>query len=292
MTQAIQILFDDKKCATGVKVQSAGRNYTLSAKHEVIVSSGVFHSPQLLMVSGIGPKETLKQHNIPLIADRPGVGQNMHDTCNAGGVTFPVSVISTAIRQRDAEYEARAVEQFNMNGSGILTNTGGDVLAFEKLPESYRSQLSKTTRDRLAEEWPADWPEAEYTLSSTGKTLESSSATSKNYVSIGILMVGTLSRGNMTIQSGSMLDKPVISTNWLLDEADQEVAVQAYRRIREFWSHVNITTGPEERPGGNVTSDADILDFIRGAVGPIHHATSTCELDLERLLPFLDGEIC
>lgn len=75
-----------------------------------------------------------------------------------------------------------------------------------------------------------------------------------------------------------MLDKPVISTNWLLDEADQEVAVQAYRRIREFWNHVPITTGPEKTPGSNVTSDADLLEYIRGAVAPIHHASSTCEL--------------
>jgi len=279
MTQAMQILFDDNKHATGVKVQSAGRNYTLSAKHEVIISSGVFHSPQLLMVSGIGPRKTLKEHKIPLIADRSGVGQNMHDTCNAGGITFPVSVISTAIRQRNASYEAQAVESFNTNGSGILTNTGGDVLAFESLPDSYRAHLSDTTRNRLAN-WPADWPETEYTLSSTGKTLEGASATSENYVRIGILLVGTLSRGNLTIQSGSMLDKPVISTNWLLDEADQEVAVQAYRRVREFWSHINITTGPETSPGCNVTSDADLLDFIRGAVAPIHHATSTCKRNL------------
>jgi choline dehydrogenase len=147
MTQAMQILFDDNKHATGVKVQSAGRNYTLSARHEVIISSGVFHSPQLLMVSGIGPRETLKQYNIPLIADRPGVGQNMHDTCNAGGITFPVSVISTAIRQRDASYEARAVEQFNANGSGILTNTGGDVLAFEKLPDSSKPPQSASPQN-------------------------------------------------------------------------------------------------------------------------------------------------
>jgi choline dehydrogenase len=157
-----------------------------------------------------------------------------------------------------------------------LTNGGGDVLSFEKLPDSYRSRLSNATRNRLAE-WPADWPETEYVLSSSGRTLEGSSATAENYVSIGILLVGALSRGNVTIQSASMLDKPVISTNWLLDEADQEVAVQAYRRIREFWSHVPITTGPEEAPGRNVTSDAELLKYIRGAVAPIHHASSTCK---------------
>jgi choline dehydrogenase len=276
MTQAMQILFDDEKRATSVKVQSAGRNYTLSARNEVIVSAGVMHSPQLLMVSGIGPRTTLEKHNIPVVADLPGVGQNMHDTCNAGGITFPVSVISTAIRQRDAGYEARAVEQFNKNGTGILTNTGGDVLSFEKLPDAYRSRLSNSTQDRLAQ-WPADWPETEYVLSSSGTTLEGSSATEQDFARIGVLLVGTLSRGNMTIRSGSMLDKPIISTNWLLDEADQEVAVQSYRRIREFWSHIDIATGPEESPGRNVTSDADLLDHIRGAVGPIHHATSTCK---------------
>jgi choline dehydrogenase len=86
-----------------------------------------------------------------------------------------------------------------------------------------------------------------------------------------------------------MLDKPVISTNWLLDEADQEVAIQAYKRVREFWSHVNITTGPEARPGSNVTSDADLLEFIRGAVGPIHHATSTCEYRSRDFCSSVDG---
>lgn len=275
MTQAMEILFDDDKRATGVRVQSVGRDYTLSAEKEVILSAGVMHSPQLLMVSGVGPRKTLEENGIQVVADRPGVGQNMHDSCNAGGVTFPVSVISTAIRQRDAEYEARAEEQFNTNGTGILTNTGGDVLSFEKLPEAYRSQLSNGTRERLAE-WPDDWPETEYVLSSSGSTLEGASATEQNYVDIGILLVGALSRGNLTIQSGSMHDKPVISTNWLLDEADQEVAVQSYRRIREFWSHINITTGPEESPRTNVSTDAELLDFIKGAVSPIHHATSTC----------------
>jgi choline dehydrogenase len=275
MTQALQVIFKDRQ-AVSVKAQSAGRNYTLHARNEVILSAGAFHSPQLLMVSGIGPREVLEEHNIPVLANRPGVGQNMHDSCNAGGITFPVSVISTAIRKRDPGYEARAVEQFRSNGSGILTNGEADVISFEKLPDSYRARLSNTTRNRLAE-WPADWPETEYTLSSSGRTLEDSTATEENYVSIGILLVGALSRGNVTIQSASMLDKPVISTNWLLDEADQEVAVQAYKRIREFWSHVPITTGPEETPGSNLTSDAGLLQYIRGAVAPIHHATSTCE---------------
>lgn len=78
-TQAQKILFDGNKTATGVRVQSTAITYDIHASKEVIVSAGAFHSPQLLMVSGVGPKETLDKFDIDIIADRPGVGQNMWD---------------------------------------------------------------------------------------------------------------------------------------------------------------------------------------------------------------------
>lgn len=80
-TLAKKVLFRGKT-AIGVSVALTGNSTsnsttTLLASKEVILSAGVFQSPQLLLVSGIGPKATLDQHNIPVIADRPGVGQNM-----------------------------------------------------------------------------------------------------------------------------------------------------------------------------------------------------------------------
>ena len=76
-TLAKKVLFDSNKVAIGVQVDSAGEVYTLSVKREVVLSAGAFQSPQILMVSGVGPAATLEKHNIPLVADRPGVGQNM-----------------------------------------------------------------------------------------------------------------------------------------------------------------------------------------------------------------------
>ena len=76
-TLATNIIFDSNKVATGVQVNTAGKIYSLSASKEVIISAGAFQSPQLLMVSGVGPQSTLSQFNIPIVADRPGVGQNM-----------------------------------------------------------------------------------------------------------------------------------------------------------------------------------------------------------------------
>jgi len=94
-TMGKQILFDAQRTATGVLAETDGTVYRLSAKKEVVLSAGVvsfsgkylqhkwpltvtqFQSPQLLMVSGIGPVATLKSFGIPVIAVRPGVGQNM-----------------------------------------------------------------------------------------------------------------------------------------------------------------------------------------------------------------------
>ena len=72
-----KVLFDSSKAATGVQVDTEGKVYSLMAKKEVIVSAGTFQSPQILMVSGVGPAATLRKHGIPVVADRPGVGQNM-----------------------------------------------------------------------------------------------------------------------------------------------------------------------------------------------------------------------
>lgn len=74
---AKRILFDSDKRATGVVVDTGGVQYTLMAAKEVIVSAGAHRSPQLLMVSGIGPQETLQDLGIPVLSNLPGVGQNM-----------------------------------------------------------------------------------------------------------------------------------------------------------------------------------------------------------------------
>ena len=78
-TTAKKIIFDNKT-ATGVIVKGKlGRRYTLTANREVILSAGAFKSPQLLMVSGVGPADYLRKFGIPIVADRPGVGQNLQD---------------------------------------------------------------------------------------------------------------------------------------------------------------------------------------------------------------------
>lgn len=81
LTLGKKVLFDESKKAVGAIVNTQGLEYSINVTREVILSAGSFQSPQLLMDSGVGPADVLTQHGIEVIADRPGVGQNM-SVCN------------------------------------------------------------------------------------------------------------------------------------------------------------------------------------------------------------------
>lgn len=124
-TMAKRISFNGKK-ATGVQVESRGIEFAISASKEVIVSGGTFQSPQLLMVSGVGPAATLRQHGIPVIADRPGVGQNMWDHV-LFGPSYRVNVQTSSALAFGDNLEV-AGEEFVEQQDGPLASPGGDFL--------------------------------------------------------------------------------------------------------------------------------------------------------------------
>lgn len=161
-TLAKRILFDKQKRAKGVEVETAGLGsgsvrYRLQASKEVIVSAGAFRSPQLLMVSGIGPPETLEKHDIEVVADRKGVGQNLWDHIWVA-ITREFNVLTSA-QLADFDFLAAADEEYVANRTGINTNPGGTLIAFEKLPEG---AISKSTLKDLDDTFGGDWPHLEY----------------------------------------------------------------------------------------------------------------------------------
>lgn len=146
-TFAQRIVFDDTKTATGVEVTSTTTNcsYTIIADKEVILSAGVFQSPHLLQVSGVGPKAMLERYNISVVADRPGVGQNMHDQATVS-VIYQVNLLTNTRLSQDSEYAAAVVEEYKTNQTGPLTAPGGDLFAMEKIPEEFRTGFSNDTK--------------------------------------------------------------------------------------------------------------------------------------------------
>ncbi|KAK7911060.1 hypothetical protein PG985_013541 [Apiospora marii] len=289
-TMARKILFEDgtnKKKATGVRVSSLGIEYTIKARKEVIVSAGTFQSPQLLMVSGIGPRTTLYNFEIPVVADLPGVGQNMWDHVMFGP-SYEVAFDTLDRVLHDPVVLAQTLAEYVATQSGPLTSNVVEFLGWEKLPAQYRDAFSAETREALARQFPDDWPEVEH-ISGNGFIGDftfpvlQQPLDGKQYATNLGAMVAPLSRGNVTLRSASTLDLPRVSPNWLTAKADQEVAVAWYRRMREVWAtdelkSVRVGADKEYWPGLDKNTDAEILEVVRDSLMTLWHAAGTCKM--------------
>ncbi|TAQ89185.1 hypothetical protein B7494_g2484 [Chlorociboria aeruginascens] len=278
-TLAKRILFNDDKKATGVVVAAQGQTqyeFVLSATKEVIVTSGVFRSPQLLMVSGIGPETTLEQFNIPVISPLAGVGQNLWDQPYYH-LHYQVNV-TTMTQMENPEYAAAAAEAYFRSGTGPLsTGNAGEVIGFDKFPQPYRSRFSNATLEHLAT-FPDDFPEIEYLPFGSAPHPDSvPSSPSNNWMTFAVGVETPASRGNVTILSADTNDQPLVNPNLLLDPIDVELAVQGILRMRE-WAEATGIVVAEVDPGPAVVTDEQIQVWMKEAGSLLGHGTSTCAM--------------
>jgi choline dehydrogenase len=200
-----------------------------------------------------------------------GVGQNLWDQ-----LLFPIihamNVPTAAEYITAPQYAQKTVQQYLNSASGPLSSMNG-FIAFEKIPQNLRSSFTPAAQADLAK-LPADWPEVEYV---------SNSAFAEG-TGLGVMLAclsAPRSRGNVTISSANPSDPPVINIGWLTDpnDTDAQVAVAGFKRLRQAWAAIpSITLGPELTPGPNVTTDAEILGYIREAASTIYHAAATCAM--------------
>jgi choline dehydrogenase-like flavoprotein len=277
-TLAQKILFSASKRAIGVAFPLA----TLTARKEVILSAGAFQSPQLLMVSGVGPAALLTSLGIPVIADRPGVGQNMTDHVFFGPA-YRVKVDTFTRLANDPAYLLDKFAEFSLSKQGPLTNPVADFLGWEKAPRN----LISPTAAAVLNTYPSSWPEIEY-LSGPGyignfqSLLLQQPKDGYQYATILAALVAPQSRGTVTISSTSTFDLPVVNPNWLTDPVDASVAVAAYRRVRQAFAsramRPVLADLTEYFPGPEVQTDEQILQTIRDSVHTVYHAACTCRM--------------
>lgn len=270
-TIATKILFEGTT-ATGVKVNTNGTVYTLRAKKEVILSAGTFNSPKLLMLSGIGPNKTLSSLDIAVVADLPGVGQNLQDPVSISVGNF-VKTPSGQTFIANPATEPEALRQYQTNASGPYSSAAG-YMSYEKLPANLRSGLSEETLAKI-DSFPSDMPDTQYIVGSflnpNGSTLGV----------IGAVIPKLFSRGSVTIASSNYSDNPVIDLGWFSDPADAEILIAEIKRMRQAWASapaLSIRLGPEANPGDSVDTDEKILQYIKNNANMIWHASSTCSM--------------
>ena len=276
-TMAQRIVFNGNKEAIGVQV---GTNCIISARKEVLLSAGVFQSPQMLMVSGVGPKALLQSLDIPVIADRPGVGQNLREHIVIY-ISHQVNMI-TGSELEDPAYLGQAISDFNNYARGPLASVGGDQMAMEKIPAELRVNFSTVTNQAL-DKLPADWPEIAYAF--VPSAIPSSFVNSSvppvpggNYATTVAVLFAPQSIGNVSIASSSNSDPPLINPAMFTHPSDVDVMLAGFKRVRQALASSVIgpaLIGPETVPGVQVQTDEQILDFLRGYIQPFQHAFSS-----------------
>ncbi|KAI6826156.1 alcohol oxidase [Hortaea werneckii] len=288
-TLARKILFDEKKAATGVEIETEGGPFTLTAEKEVVVSLGVFGSPKLLMLSGIGPADQLEGHGIPIVSDLPGVGNDMIvsvaqalDTPINTDVLFQDQVFLFTSHEMNLEtnsgtltnpeLHAKAVEEYLSNQNGPLTGVGGEILAWEKLPN--REEFTNQTKREL-ESLPSDWAEVEYLGLSSGSN-PTDQPLANNFMFLTASVFAPFSVGYVNLSSADPHDPPIINPNSLSSPTEVQVSVAAIKRLREFAEASGVRVR-EVLPGPNVKSDAEIEQWVRDNAVNGYHAACSCK---------------
>ena len=250
--------------ATGVEyIMDSGDLRRVEAK-EVIVASGTFNSPQLLMLSGIGPAEHLRQVGITCIADLP-VGKNLQDHI---GSYMTYSRKSPGVFHGEMRFDRMAVSMLMayFHGTGPATVVPGGLHAFVKTrPELAVPDIEFMFRG--TSHHPHLWFPLIYPAFADGYGIRPT-------------LLHPDSRGELTLRSSDPRENPRIFYNFLTAPNDMPTLRQGFKLARELAFHRELDDyrGEELSPGEKVQSDTEIDSWLRKTLITAHHPAGTCQM--------------
>lgn len=262
--------------ATGVRYLRRGVEELAEAGSEVIVSCGVIGSPQLLMLSGIGPADHLREHDIAVLADSPGVGGNLSD--------HPVVTAMWSAPKTRSLWEKAGpanLARWQMTHTGPMTTNIAEAGGF------FRTDPALPAPDIQWHVLPV--PYLDGGLADPARRALS--------VLITLLTVG--SRGKVRLRSADPRHKPSIDPSYLSDLADLDPLVAAMSMAREFATARPLSRQlrSELAPGPDVGTVAELREWIRGNLSTLYHPVGTCamggdsRLAASKLTSVLDTEL-
>jgi len=265
----------DTPVVTGVEYSDVNGNLQeVTATKEVVLSAGAFGSPQLLMVSGIGPATELAAHNIPVVVDLEAVGQNMWDHLFYGPF-YEVTPNITTFSQFNSN-ETLFLEDLIQykNNQGELSGAISSMSAYQRVPSDV---LKTIPGGEKLEALDPTWPHIQYEVIAGGSPPTPETG---NFVAPAAVLLYPFSKGFVSLASNSTKDKVIVQPNWLSSETDRQLAIWSFKQVREVM--LSETLAPivirEAYPGLQAQSDADILTAIQNVAHPIYQASGTCAM--------------
>ena len=275
-TQALRVLVNDQVSddqrhgawttaqhrATAGRLLRDGQIVDVHARREVTLSAGAIGSPHLMQVSGMGPAELLPRHDVPVVVDLPGVGENLQDHLQLRTVYRVQNARTVNTLYRNWITRAGMGIQYLLMRSGPLTMPPSTLGAFAK------------SRPELASP-DLEWHVQPLSLPKFGEPLHPYGA-----ITPSVCNLRPTSRGHVRLADADPLIPPKISCNYLSTDADRDVAVCGLRMTRQIMaSPVLARYRPQEvLPGPRLVSDDDLQAAARELGTTIFHPVGTCAM--------------
>lgn len=262
-----RILFDGTRSrgVEGFRHDKPGEPIKLSADAEVIVSAGAFNSPKLLELSGIGDGERLVSLGIDVIADLPGVGENLQDHCNTH-MYFTSLGCETYYQHLRGWRAPLTALNYALRRKGIIANPAALIGVFYALDGS------------------SDRPDTQiHFLPGAALLGDDGKLAPVAGICASTCRLRPRSVGSVHITSTSPETSPAIQLNLLDHPDDQQHQLQAVRKLREFLNRAPIAefVGEELQPLNGRLSDQDLLEGIRQHSESGHHAAGSCRMGID-----------
>jgi choline dehydrogenase len=263
MTGALaeRITFDGRR-ATGVTFRQHGQLRTARAMREVVLCGGAINSPQLLLLSGIGPQEHLAALGIPVVQPLQGVGRNLQDHYSAPiklRCREPITVNDVMLSN---------VRKLQVGLQYLMFRTG--PLAVATAPTA----LFVRTRPELAS------PDIKCSLSPFSADRPQDGLHPFSGFTMIAYQLRPESRGEIRLKSPDPAIPPAVYPNYLATEIDRRTLLEGLKLCRRLLAspHLARFVAAEFMPGPQVRSDDELLDFARRHGGTVFHPTSTCKM--------------
>lgn len=252
-----RVVIEDGR-ATGVTL-SGGK--TVTAKREVILAASSINSPKILMLSGIGPAEHLKEHGIDVVVDRPGVGQNLQDHLEL-------------YIQMAASKPVTLYKYWNLMSKALI----GARWLFLKtgLGASNQFESAAFIRSRAG----VDYPDIQYHFLPIAVRYDGKVAAEGHGFQAHTGPMRSVSRGSVTLRSNDPTDDPKILFNYMSYPSDWEDFRNCIRLTREIFAQDAFEpfVKHEIQPGADVQTDAELDAFIFEHVESAYHPCGTCRM--------------
>jgi choline dehydrogenase len=247
--------------ATGVEVSRGNKIEIIKANKEVIVAASSLNSPKLLMLSGIGPAAHLREHGIDVVADRPGVGQNLQDHLELyiqQAATKPVSLFA----------------HWNLRGKAKI----GLEWLFWKTGLGSSNQFESA--GFIRSDAGINYPDIQFHFLPIAVSYDGKVAPDGHGFQAHVGPMRSKSRGQVTLRSADPADHPKIEFNYMSDPQDWIDFRKCIRLTREIFAQPAFDPfrGREIQPGEDAQSDDALDDFIREHAESAYHPCGTCKM--------------